>query len=305
MRGACTAVLGLVLGGVLLLRLRRGLRSPPPSPPPLPPPPPPLPLPSAFAAAGCHDGSPVLVGTHHKTGTVLLIHLFRDVCAALGWRCSFKNVPVPCGSPEQAVEADLQLCLLEHGVRFKLPPQPAPSSPRGSTGRFRFVHMIRDPLELVVSAYSYHLTTTERWAVQKDPFGRFNGTSYRAYLNALPLEAGLRAEVQRSAHDSIRSMQRLHGRIGGLPCALTLRLEDFEADWVATTARLWDLLGVRTPATVAALDAVARKHNVYSRNAGYSRHVSGNRTSKGRLTRPRARPRPSWHIQEPAGTSNG
>ena len=54
----------------------------------------------------CHGDTPILVGTHHKTGTVLLKHIFlKEVCPMLGWRCSFDNVPTPCSSPAQALTA--------------------------------------------------------------------------------------------------------------------------------------------------------------------------------------------------------
>ena len=36
----------------------------------------------------CHDDSPILIGTHHKTGTVLLRHIMLTVCPLLQWRCS-------------------------------------------------------------------------------------------------------------------------------------------------------------------------------------------------------------------------
>ena len=57
--------------------------------------------PSPFAQ--CHTHAPILVGTHHKTGTVLLQHIFKEACAILMWRCSFNHRPLPCSSPEEAV----------------------------------------------------------------------------------------------------------------------------------------------------------------------------------------------------------
>ena len=72
--------------------------------------------PSPFAQ--CHTHAPILVGTHHKTGTVLLQHIFKEACAILMWRCSFNHRPLPCSSPEEAVANGLQLCFLQHGVRF-------------------------------------------------------------------------------------------------------------------------------------------------------------------------------------------
>ena len=103
----------------------------------------------------CHGSTPILIGTHHKTGTVLLKHIFhKEVCPVLGWKCSFDHDPVPCSSPEQARAAGLQLCFLQHGIRFKLQSTHEP---------YRFIHAIRDPFEVVLSGYQYHLKTTEVW----------------------------------------------------------------------------------------------------------------------------------------------
>jgi hypothetical protein len=174
--------------------------------------------PSPFAQ--CHTHAPILVGTHHKTGTVLLQHIFKEACAILMWRCSFNHRPLPCSSPEEAVANGLQLCFLQHGVRFKL----------SGGSSYRFVHAIRDPMEVVLSGYDYHLHTTERWANVRYK-GRWNGTTYVRYLNALPLSEGLQAELTHSLRDSLKTMPRLLNRTGDNPCTLTVRLEDFEHDW--------------------------------------------------------------------------
>jgi len=176
---------------------------------------------------------------------------------------------VPCGSPEQARAQGLHVCFLQHGARFKL---------QGSRVPYRFVHAIRDPMEVVLSGFSYHLKTTERWANRQER--RYNGTTYRKYLNALPLREGLRAEVKHSLRDALKTMPRLLNRTGGSPCTLTVRLEDFERDWTGTISRLWDLLGVDSR-TAARLHRAVDKHNVYRSRPGYfNRHVTKNSTSR-------------------------
>ena len=220
----------------------------------------------------CHGDTPILVGTHHKTGTVLLKHIFlKEVCPMLGWRCSFDNVPTPCNSPAQARAAGLQLCFLQHGVRFKV---------QGSTEPYRFIHAIRDPLEVILSGYQYHLKTTEKWANRPDR--RYNGTTYRKYLNSLPLREGLRAEAKHSMRDALKTMPRLLNRTAG-PCTLVTRLEDFERDWAGTTAKIWDLIGVDR-STAYRLDRAVAKHNVYgSRPRYYNKHVEKNASSRGSM----------------------
>ena len=214
----------------------------------------------------CSVADPILVGTHHKTGTVLLQHIFKDACPILGWSCTFNDNPIRCNGPEQARAAGLQLCFYQHGVRFKL----------GGGTRYRFVHAVRDPLEVVLSGYQYHLKTTERWARRPDK--RYNGSSYREYLNSLPVEAGLRAEVKHSLRDALKTMPRLTNRTSTNPCTLTLRLEDFSAQWDKSVARLWDLMGVRDAALVAKLNRRIARHNVNA-NKRFNKHVERNASS--------------------------
>ena len=226
-----------------------------------------------FEFGDCPVDSPILIGTHHKTGTVLLRHILREVCPLLQWRCSVDDVPTTCRSPEQAQTAGLQLCFQQHAIRLKVQDSPVP---------YRFVHIIRDPLEVVLSGYQYHLKTTERWAVRPDK--RYKNKSYRGYLNSLSLADGLAAELKHSLKDNLKTMPRVLNRTATRPCTLTLRLEDFERDWRGTTARLWDLFGVQDSGVAARLDTEVAKHNVYqsSRPRLTNKHV-GNVTSRGTM----------------------
>lgn len=233
----------------------------------------------------CHGDTPILVGTHHKTGTVLLKHIFlKEVCPTLGWKCSFDNKPYKCSSPEDARAAGLQLCFLQHGIRFKV---------QETKLAYRFIHAIRDPLEVVLSGYQYHLTTTERWANRVE--GRYNHTTYRSYLNSLPLDQGLKAEVKHSFRDSLKTMPRLLNRTSSLPCTMTVRLEDFERDWGGTIRRLWDLLGITDAAMVQRLTKAVAKHNVYTAKRKFNRHVS-NVSSRG-LMRERVKLMPETYAR--------
>ena len=58
-------------------------------------------------------------------------------------------------------------------------------------------HMIRDPRDIIVSAYFYHRWTTEDWAHQ--PKAEYGQRSYQDYLNSLDEEEGIIAEIDRSA----------------------------------------------------------------------------------------------------------
>lgn len=214
----------------------------------------------------CHTDTPILVGTHHKTGTVLLQHILKDACRLLRWRCTFNHKPYYCASPEDAVKENLQMCFLQHGIRFKV----------NSGAPYRFIHGIRDPFEVVISGYQYHLRTTEKWALVPD--ARWNGTSYRKHLNKLPLHDGLLTELKHSLRDSLKTMPRVWNRTHANPCTLEVRLGDFSRDYHGTVQRMWDLLGVTNSYMLKQLNARVARHDVYgmgSRGA-YNRHVSKN-----------------------------
>ena len=115
---------------------------------------------------------------------------------------------------------------------------------------------------------------------------------YRRYLGAMSVSDGLVAETKHSLRDALKTMPRLLNRTAGRPCALTLRLEDFEAGWEAAVSRLFDLIGVTDPRTLRALTSLVARHNVYARSRGkasaaggapYNRHVSGNASAKDEL----------------------
>ena len=75
--------------------------------------------------------------------------------------------------------------------------------------------------------------------------------------------------------DALKTMPRLLNRTAGRACTLTVRLEDFEANWHGTIGRMWDLLGIDR-ATAVKLNRAVAKHNVYAakKKPKYNRHVS-------------------------------
>jgi hypothetical protein len=83
-------------------------------------------------------------------------------------------------------------------------------------------HMIRDPRDVVISGYHYHLWTMERWANTKIgelgpgiadywpllPVKDILHLTYKEYLNSIDKEAGLMAEIARASSTDIRDMMR-------------------------------------------------------------------------------------------------
>ena len=143
--------------------------------------------------------------SHHKVGT--------------SWfRCVFDHLSVEFGLP------------IYYGKNYDLPrdqrvlyfQSPAIISP-ASLPEYRGSHMIRDPRDVVVSGYHYHLWTSETWATTKIgafaesgrdikrewpllPLDHIEDMTYQEYLKSLSREEGIRAEIQRSSTTSIKEM---------------------------------------------------------------------------------------------------
>jgi hypothetical protein len=119
---------------------------------------------------------------YHKVGTVWFGRVLREVAAEYGMRFSAGSDYGKIRRFEQQRDSDIFLDLGSHVDLDKLPDYV------GS-------HMIRDPRDVVVSGYFYHLWTDEAWA--NLPLAEFRGMSYREYLNSVDQNEGLLTEIRR------------------------------------------------------------------------------------------------------------
>lgn len=121
-------------------------------------------------------------------------------------------------------------------------------------GRFRISRFIRDPRDLVVSGYFYHKRGAEAWATIGSPTAadwyfangrvpealRATGLSFAAYLQTVPEEEGLMAELEfRAPHfESMAGWPKEH------PDIVTHRYEDVVADGPSVFRELFDFYGL-------------------------------------------------------------
>jgi len=125
---------------------------------------------------------------HHKIGTVW----WGNILGAVASRCGVSYGEV--SETEFPESADVYL--FRHSRDFDR---------SCLAGRpFRGTHMIRDPRDVIVSGYFYHLWTTEPWANR--PNARYGGRSYREELNRLDQHDGLLLEIERIWRDQLRDM---------------------------------------------------------------------------------------------------
>ena len=128
----------------------------------------------------------ILVGTHHKTGTVWMQKTFRQIAKTLG--LDFVNLlrdpPPYCGE------------VLFH-----------PHSGFDDTitaGDFRGLHLVRDPRDIAISALRYHRDLKELWL--HEPRDEFGGVTYQEKLNSLSPDEQFLFDLHGSTSDTLRQI---------------------------------------------------------------------------------------------------
>jgi hypothetical protein len=174
---------------------------------------------------------------HHKAATVWVRQVLLEVMRRYGLRQQEGK-----GEP---IQARTDLAFYAHAERFH----------RDQVGArpFRGSHLIRDPRDLVVSGYEYHLVTSEPWA--RTPYPRYGGLSYQAHLRSLDEHDGLLAEIEWFSRETGAAMGAWDY---GQPEFLELRYEDAMADEVDTYDRLFRWYGFNDVARGVGLEAVER-----------------------------------------------
>jgi hypothetical protein len=205
--------------------------------------------------------------SYHKSGTSLFLHVMTKVSETLGLKLANHY-----GLAER-VDPEPDVVLLPHSVL------------RGPVLRpYRAIRLIRDPRDIWVSGYLYHLRCDELWCRNTDldptpPIGwpkvdysvahwpedwkrhyleRLDGRSYQQNLRDRSEADGLDFELQRYTGWSLRTMREWP--LNGVD-ALDVRLEDVMADFDGAMLRIFDHFGFTAAQSQAAL-RVARSEDV-------------------------------------------
>lgn len=199
--------------------------------------------------------APVLIGTFHKSGTVLMKKIVTSLCEHTGsgfWH-SNRSATAP---------GDWQVCF-NYDCSFKdLGINPA---------EYPTVIIIRDPRDLIVSGMNYHLKSSERWLTEPDPC--FDGRSYQETLTAIEdRQERYRFELRNRAATEIRRMVaiRTDPDYGN---ALFVKLEDLVAD--LGLARYHDILahlGLHGAFIPLAL-SIAYENSLFNHAKSHGKHV--------------------------------
>ncbi|MGL4882726.1 MAG: sulfotransferase domain-containing protein [Waterburya sp.] len=122
---------------------------------------------------------------YHKVGTAWFIRVLRAIARYYGLQFQ------PCLQSELKRDTDIFMEYMSRVEVDKLP-------------EYIGSHMIRDPRDMIISAYFYHLWTKEEWA--HIPRQSLNNLTYQEYLNSLNQEEGLLAEMQGTSLEVISEM---------------------------------------------------------------------------------------------------
>jgi hypothetical protein len=169
--------------------------------------------------------------SHHKVGTVWFTQALRAVAREYG-------LVFARGGERGAADADV--VLYRHSREF---------SPDRSRRAYSGSHMIRDPRDVVVSGYHYHLHTNESWVhVPREEWG---GATYQDHLTSLPQHEGLLVEIRRASGGALRDMGTWSYR---QPEFIELRYEDVIGNEWATFRDVFLHHGFTTSAAERAAD---------------------------------------------------
>ena len=139
---------------------------------------------------------------HHKVGTAWFKNIFGVISTYYGLPFNTNDTSLIPAGPSLFVDDHAKM----DWSQFSRP--------------YRGSHMIRDPRDMVVSGYHYHLWTEEKWATTPInalgpdmvdywrllPVKQIENMSYKEYLNSLQHDEGIKAEIQRASSTDIRDM---------------------------------------------------------------------------------------------------
>lgn len=207
---------------------------------------------------------PIFAGTFHKTGTVLMAGIFRELAKRLDlvfWQ------PKPFVWKQEApIEAGFHWDICADGNSRFL------SRKDFFRGDVRCVLCIRDPRDVVISSAAYHVKAAERWL--QVPREEFGGKTYQQAICAIEDEdERLVFEMDNAAGNTIRRMLAIDWSDERI---YVTRLDRLIVDYeLAEYRRAFTFLGFGGDALDTCLN-VARAKSIFTRTAlpPHVRHVA-------------------------------
>lgn len=173
---------------------------------------------------------------YHKAGTAWFIRILRSIARYYGLRFQ-------CSTQDE-LNRDTDV-FMEYMSRINVDKLPD----------YIGSHVIRDPRDMVISAYFYHLWTKEEWA--HIPRKSLNNLTYQQHLKSFNQEDGLLAEMNGTSKEVIKEMSCWNY---DNPDFLEIKYEDLIIDEAAVFHKLFKHYSFSEQATKNCL-AIAEKYS--------------------------------------------
>eukprot|EP00440_Ansanella_granifera_P030875 gb/GFBE01033530.1/.p1 GENE.gb/GFBE01033530.1/~~gb/GFBE01033530.1/.p1 ORF type:complete len:348 (+),score=65.15 gb/GFBE01033530.1/:1-1044(+) len=174
---------------------------------------------------GVLDPERIFFFTHHKTGTILALHIAQYMASILGEGETYYWWPpsegFPCSSTKVANYQNIDAATVS---RLQ---QECPG--------FRAVHFLREAGALTTSAYLYHSTPGNSDSVPGA------GDDYYT-LASKSLEEGLQVEAQAQNEFTLQDMLEVRNMTKDLPNVMRVGLEEFGQDFDGMTRKMFEFL---------------------------------------------------------------
>lgn len=205
------------------------------------------------------------IGTHHKTGTLWMRAVFNALAEAIG----VASHPVFRGTGLQHVPEADRVFLTSWSSAFQDALHDLPDA--------RFLHVIRDPRDVLLSGMRYHLTSEDAGEdFLHAPRNDLDGRTYQAHLRGLP-DAAARLDFEMGGKHAETLAEMLAWDFAR-PNRIETRYETLRADVDGTVFRehLRDL-GLPEPEVALGVD-------IFWRNALFG-GLAGARAARARVIR--------------------
>ncbi|GMH41778.1 hypothetical protein BSKO_09688 [Bryopsis sp. KO-2023] len=239
-----------------------------------------------------------LVTTHHKTGTHVFSLVLATVCPLVGVDFQLVAGVIPLGNSTfervrkyvAAKGSDGRIVMSAHGFDETC-------SAEWKCGRFDaecrlaacklldnednshgIVHVVRNPLEMLISAYLYHRELAsanieqglELWLLKEKSHllpenirERFKGVPYHKVLQELDVREGLQAEFLVNSGDEAFRAARNYRDLKNRTAAINIRYEDLQKDYEGTLERVFETINIsRKNVPMEKMLEVAGEYNI-------------------------------------------
>jgi hypothetical protein len=180
---------------------------------------------------------------HHKTGTVVIEKILRNVCNHFGLKYQY--------CPQSKLEPDTDVWMEHHShIDFSKINRPIIGT-----------HMIRNPCAIIVSAYEYHKTTKEGWANRK--IKKLEKMTYKEILNSLNEKDGIIFEMKNTLflESSKNTIMDMYNWDYEMPNFLEFKYEDLMTNYNGTLSNMFKHYGFTKEMIHTAL-IIAAEYNI-------------------------------------------